>query len=438
MMARAWSGFGANRPVAAGISAKEIVAGATARAYFVGLLPYPGKVLKRMPVGIDDVLAEIAADYRLRLADGGAEPPLRGLKLVRDHRLGAVRLAREHGGAGYTVPEFFDHLIALAAADPDLAHILRVHYALVEELQIRPQRPGADRWIAVIAEGGLIGGANSEPSQKSVGGNKRDTRLVAGEDGLRLRGRKFYSTGAQFSDYLRITAQDDDDAATAVVIPVGRAGVEHLDDWNGIGQRQTGSGTTVFNDVAVAADEVFPLGDTIGVNRARGALVQLYLHAVAAGILRSLAEDAAALVRGRRRTYTFATVDTPTADPQLLQIVGEIDAVAYTAQALVRNAAADLAPALDAARSDGIDPELEKRASIAAARVKVAIQEPALRAASRVFDVGGASAIQESALLDRHWRNLRTLFSHNPTVYKARVLGDVAVNGAALPDTSFF
>lgn len=222
------------------------------------------------------------------------------------------------------------------------------------------------------------------------------------------------------------------------MIPVDRAGIEHVEDWDGIGQRQTGSGTAVFHDVAVAADEVFPLGDTIGVNRARGALVQLYLHAVAAGILPTLAEDAAALVRGRRRTYTFASVNTPTADPQLLQVVGEIDAVAYTAHALVRNAAAELTPALDAARDHGIDPQLERQASIAAARVKVAIQEPALRAASRVFDVGGASAIQESALLDRHWRNLRTLFSHNPTVYKARVLGDIAVNGGALPDTSFF
>ncbi|WAJ47192.1 acyl-CoA dehydrogenase [Mycobacterium sp. Aquia_216] len=387
---------------------------------------------------IDNVLAEIAADYRLRLADGGNEPPLRGLKLVRDHRLGAVRLARELGGAGYTVPEFFDHLIALAAADPDLAHILRIHYALVEELQLHPKRAGSDRWIAVVAEGGLIGGANSEPSQKAIGGNQRDTRLVSTQDGLRLRGKKFYSTGAQFSDYLRITAQDDDDNPTAVVIPVDRAGIEHVDDWDGIGQRQTGSGTTVFHDVEVANDEVFPLGATIGVNRARGALVQLYLHAVAAGIVRTLAADAAALVRGRRRTYTFASVDQPTADPQLLEIVGEIDAVAYTAQALVRNAAAELAPALDAARATGIDPELETRASIAAARVKVALEEPALRAAARIFDAGGASAIQESALLDRHWRNLRTLFSHNPRIYKARVLGDIAVNGAALPDTSFF
>ena len=385
-----------------------------------------------------DVLAEIAADYRIRLADGGTEPPLRGLKLVREHRLGAVRLALDLGGAGYPLPKFFDHVIALAAADPDLAHILRIHYSLVEELQVKPTRPGSDRWIAVVAEGGLIGGTNTELSQKAVGGNNRDTRLVAGESGLRLHGRKFYSTGAQFSDYLRVTAQDDDGAPTAVVIPADRAGVEHADDWDGIGQRQTGSGTTIFDDVVVEADEVFPLGATIGVDRPRGAFLQLYLHAIAAGILRSLAADAASLVRGRSRTYTFASADAPTADPQLLAIVGEIDAVAYAAQALVRSAAAELGAAADAAHATGIDTELEKRSSIAAARVKVAMEEPALRAASRIFDAGGASAVQASAVLDRHWRNLRTLFSHNPAIYKARILGDIAVNGVEPPDTSFF
>lgn len=70
--------------------------------------------------------------------------------------------------------------------------------------------------------------------------------------------------------------------------------------------------------------------------------------------------------------------------------------------------------------------------------MKVAIEQPALRSASRIFDAGGASSIRSASHLDRHWRNLRTLFSHNPTVYKARVLGDIAVNGAALPDSGFF
>lgn len=383
-------------------------------------------------------LGEIAADYRRRLADGGTEPPTSGLKLVREHRLGAVRLARELGGAGYSVVEFFDFLIALAAADPDLAHILRVHYALVEDLQRVPRQPDSDRWIAVVAGGGLLGGANSELSTKQVGGQNYDTELVTVDGGLRLRGRKFYSTGAQFSDYLRITAHDENDSVVAVIIPVDRPGVIHADDWDGIGQRHTGSGTTILDDVEVRDGELLRFGTAVGVDRRRGALLQLHLHAIAAGILQALTADAVDLVRGRHRTYTFAAADSPPADPQLLEVVGEIDAVAYTARALVLTAASELAPALDAARLTGLDPELEVTASIAAARVKVAIEEPALRAASRIFDVGGASSTRASAHLDRHWRNLRTLFSHNPTVYKARVLGDIAVNGAALPDSGFF
>jgi alkylation response protein AidB-like acyl-CoA dehydrogenase len=387
---------------------------------------------------VDEVIQQIATDYRKRLLAGGTEPPDHGLRWVRLHRLGAVRLPVALGGAGYGVEEFFDFLIALAAADPDLAHILRVHYAITEDLQRVPAQPGAQRWLQVAAAGELIGGASSELSSHQIGGLAYDTALVATADGLRLRGRKFYSTGAQFSDHLRITAHDDEGAPVSVIIPVDRHGVVHADDWDGVGQRHTGSGTTILGDVAVAEDEVVRFGTAVGVDRRRGAQLQLYLHAIAAGILRALAADAVEVVRSRQRSYTFATTERPADDPQLLEVVGQIDAVAYAAQALVQAAARELAPAAEAARTTGIDPELEVRASVAAARVKVALEGPALQAATRIFDVGGASSTRASAHLDRHWRNLRTLFSHNPTVYKARVLGDIAVNDAALPDSSFF
>ncbi|MNW10514.1 hypothetical protein D3C71_2077520 [compost metagenome] len=38
---------------------------------------------------------------------------------------------------------------------------------------------------------------------------------------------------------------------------------------------------------------------------------------------------------------------------------------------------------------------------------------------------------------DRHWRNARTIASHNPSPQKARVLGHEALNGVALPDVWF-
>jgi len=63
------------------------------------------------------------------------------------------------------------------------------------------------------------------------------------------------------------------------------------------------------------------------------------------------------------------------------------------------------------------------------AKAQVGIVDTVLNAATRLFDIGGASALQEDRRLDRHWRNARTLASHNPVIYKARMVGDHALNG---------
>lgn len=56
-----------------------------------------------------------------------------------------------------------------------------------------------------------------------------------------------------------------------------------------------------------------------------------------------------------------------------------------------------------------------------------------LRAATRLFDALGASATRSATALDRHWRNARTVSSHNPLVYKARIVGDLVINGHTPP-----
>lgn len=51
------------------------------------------------------------------------------------------------------------------------------------------------------------------------------------------------------------------------------------------------------------------------------------------------------------------------------------------------------------------------------------------RAATELFNALGASDTRVSKALDRHWRNARTLASHNPVIYKTRNVGDWEVNG---------
>ena len=68
-------------------------------------------------------------------------------------------------------------------------------------------------------------------------------------------------------------------------------------------------------------------------------------------------------------------------------------------------------------------------AEVAVSQAQLVIIAAALRATTEIFDALGASGVSEDHALDRHWRNARTLASHNPRVYKARILGDWLVNG---------
>ena len=384
------------------------------------------------------VITEIAEDAARRRARGGTEGPQRAVALIREHRLGAVRVPREHGGGGYTLQDLFDLVIDLAEADPDVPHIVRVHYAFVEEVLRAPRTERKDAWLPEILSGTLFGGASSELSTRAVGSYSFESTLTPGPGGYRLDGVKFYSTGSLYSDFIRVSANLPDGKALSAIVPADRAGIVHKDDWDGIGQRHTGSGTTVFENVAVEESETLPFRGGDEETRPRQALPQLYLHAIAAGILRTVTTESAELIRGRKRSFVFAVAEEPRHDPQLLEIVGTLSAAAFAAESVVRAAAAAQDVAADVARTSGVDARLEQAAAVLAAKVKVAIEDIALRAATRLFEVGGASATRESAHLDRHWRNLRTLFSHNPTVYKARVIGDLVVNETPLPDTGFF
>ncbi|WP_036508036.1 acyl-CoA dehydrogenase [Nocardia aobensis] len=395
-----------------------------------------------VPLALDSielqaVIDEIAADARRRREAGGGRPD-RALALAREHRLGAVRLPRDLGGAGYSLREFFALAVRLAQADPDVPHILRIHWGTAEEALRTRETQRSKQWLRWIREGKIFAGAQSELSGQP-GVYSYDTLLTAEGDRFRLNGRKFYSTGSIYADYLRIGANDEAGQQVSVVLPGDREGVVHVDDWDGIGQRETGSGTTVLDDVLVHPDEIGEFRLLPGPGRPRSPLVHLLLHAIAAGILRALTEDTATLLRERTRSYSWGNAELARNDPQLLAVVGSLSSTAFVVEAAVL-AAAD---ALDAAtrhiwQHGAPDDRLELAASLQTAQVKVAVEKIALSAAAEAFDAGGASWTRASAGLDRHWRNLRTLFSHNPTVYKARVVGDVVVNDAELPSVGFF
>jgi len=107
----------------------------------------------------------------------------------------------------------------------------------------------------------------------------------------------------------------------------------------------------------------------------------------------------------------------------------------------VKAALAQEATALDEAiahRSTAEFAQYQHEAALQAAYLKIIAEKISLEAATKLFDVGGASATRRGAQLDRHWRNLRTIASHNPSSYKAKDIGHYLVNDEELPINGYY
>ncbi|MDM9384086.1 acyl-CoA dehydrogenase family protein [Chlorogloeopsis sp. ULAP01] len=366
--------------------------------------------------------------------------PFDVVELIRRSRLGALRIPVAEGGAGSSARELFEVVIRLGDADPNVAHIVRNHFSVTERI-LRSERTQRNRrWLKAVIDGAIIGLASTELEVKrSGGGQVVNTKLIPDGDGYRLNGMKYYSTGSLYADLIFVRVLTPDDATAFILIPTNREGIELVDDWDGFGQRLTGTGTTTFTNVHVEADEVILDTDTDKDNLPYNIVPQLFLTAINAGIIRSVLRDAINLVHKRPRTFYHAVAEQAADDPLLQQTIGQISANAFAAEAIVL-AAANALDRLPAAKAQGEEAETAAAlgASLSAAKAKLVVDELALRSATLLFEVGGASTTKKSSNLDRHWRNARTLASHNPSHFKARAIGDYEINGTPLPMRGFF
>jgi alkylation response protein AidB-like acyl-CoA dehydrogenase len=350
--------------------------------------------------------------------------PHEQLRWLAEAGFGAVRVPVGHGGDGASPSQLIALLVELAAADPHAAQALRGHFAFVEDRLGAAQSEGRDLWLARFARGELVGNAVTEIGSVALGST--GTTVTPTDTGWALTGRKFYTTGSIFADWIDASAVTPDGIEVAALVSRHQPGVVISDDWDGFGQRLTGSGTAVFDNAHVEHTDVYDFGSRFP---AQTAFYQLVLVAVLAGITRSVERDVVAELRDRARAYSHGSADESKHDPQLLEAVGRISAAADATASITRQAALTL----DAVESEPARPTRKREAELASASAQVVVSELAIRAASSLFDVLGASATSTTRALDRHWRNARTVASHNPVAFKARILGDAAVNGTEPP-----
>ncbi|MBB6219453.1 acyl-CoA dehydrogenase family protein [Rhizobium leguminosarum] len=351
--------------------------------------------------------------------------PFEEVRWLREAGFGALRIPAAYGGAEITLPELFALLIELSAADPNITNIFRSHQGFTEDLLNAPKDGWRDEWLGRLGRGEMVGSGFSE-----LTGNVGDyaTTIVREAEGYRLNGAKFYTTGSIYADWINLGAVDGSSAPIAALVPTSAPGVEILDDWDGFGQAMSGSGTARFDNVRLEPLHIKP-------NAARfpytQAFFQLVHFASLAGIGRAAATELARHVGARARLYPRGNGEASAQDPQVLEVVGRVKGPAYAAGAIVLNVAEALQRSYETNVS-GVDPDetdVHHIADIETSQSVTVISKLILEATTVLFDALGASAAKRATALDRHWRNARTITSHNPRIYHDRVVGEFAVSG---------
>ncbi|MBF7684454.1 acyl-CoA dehydrogenase family protein [Acinetobacter sp. B10A] len=353
---------------------------------------------------------------------------LQWLKQVGFTRL---RLPKTYGGADATIPELFALLVELAEADANLPQILRVHFGFSEELLLSKDEVFKHKWLQRLANNEVVGSGWSE------GGNEPQqqfkTHIYKDDQGrLKVSGKKYYTTGSLFADWVDVGITDLQGQSASVLVNRHHEGVSIVDDWNGFGQQLTASGSAIFHAVHVEETDVLPDAVRFKYSAAYYQLVQL---AIIVGLGRGLTQQLSQAVQKRTRNYSHANANYSRDDAQVLQVVGKVRSATYTSGVIVEKSAQALQRAFIAGLATDLQAEAEQNAlvELETAQAQTIVTDLLLNASTIAFDALGASAIDKKNGLDRYWRNIRTLASHNPRIYKDRIVGDFSVNGTLPP-----
>lgn len=374
--------------------------------------------------------ASLASVYAEGAARRDAERilPEDELKLLSASGLLGITVPPEHGGPGLPAETVAAVFALLATGDPSIAQIPHSHFVYVNALRHQGTDGQKAFFFGEILAGKRFGNAQSELGTKHAR-DYRTTLSPIDRGRWRLDGVKGYSTGALFADWIPVLAHLDVEGPLHVAwVERTAPGVSVVDDWNGMGQRTTASGTVRLEGVEVESARITPYHLTFEGPQTYGAFAQLLHAAIDLGVARAAITEAADFVRTKSRPYADAQVDRAADDPLVVHAFGQMEIGVRAAEALL----------LEAGRAvDRADAHLTERsaaeASLAVAAARVSSSEISVEVGSRVFEVCGTRSALDSLNLHRHWRNARTHTLHDPAAWKVQHLGRYVVDGTLPP-----
>jgi SfnB family sulfur acquisition oxidoreductase len=395
-------------------------------------LPIPRTVNPITVIADDEhalhIARELAAHFKQDSSarDRERRLPHEALDQFSGSGLWGISVPKAFGGAGVSNVTLAEVIRLVSAADGSLGQIPQNHFYALEVLRVNGSVAQQRRLCAEVLAGQRFGNALAELGTKNA--HDRTTRLTRDGEGFRITGRKFYATGALYAQRIPTSVIDDDGIQQLAFVPADAHGLTVIDDWSGFGQRTTGSGSVVFDNVFVHAEDVVPFQTAFERPTTVGPLAQILHAAIDTGIARAAFEDALHFVRTRTRPWIDSGIEKAVDDPLTLHSFGRLGIRLHAAEALLERSG----DYLDRAQADSSASNVAA-ASIAVAEARAISTEVSLAASSTLFELAGSQATLAEHNLDRHWRNARVHTLHDPVRWKYHAIGNFYLNDVNPP-----
>ncbi|MEC0266839.1 SfnB family sulfur acquisition oxidoreductase [Paenibacillus anseongense] len=357
--------------------------------------------------------------------DRGRKLPLREIRRLAELGLLGLVVPKEYGGPDVSTRTLVDIFKIISHADGSIGQIPQNHHFFVKTIELIGSQEQKNFFFREVLNGAQFGNGLAERSS-SKGARKITTtvRKLDGEEGFVLNGSKYYTTGALYSHWIPVTALNEDEQRMTAFVPRHARGVTVLDDWSGIGQRTTASGSVVLRNVKVPESCLLPHFQIFEGPQYFSAFGQIMHAAIDIGIARAALEDAAAFVRDYTRPAFGSGVTRANEEPDLIRRFGELGIRLQAAEALLDRAA----DAIDHARKE-LNAETAGKAALTVDSAKWLVTETAIEITNALFEVAGTSSMDRKHNYDRHWRNVRIHTLHDPARLKLHHVGKWFLNG---------
>lgn len=397
-------------------------------------LPFPALPIPEREAHViksDDEAIEIAerlakqfsADASTRDANGYL--PIEEIQAYSDSGLWGITIPKQYGGAGVSYATLARVIRIVAEGDSSIAQITQNHIALIAHIQLDATEAQKKELFDLALKGYRFGNAFSEKNSKNVA--TFETNIRQEGDRYTVNGKKFYTTGALLAHIVPIVAANDDGQLFIAFADRNTEGLTILNDWSGIGQRTTASGTALIENVQVPSARVIPV-EAFNQPTAAGAISQIIQSAIDAGIAAAAIQDTITFVRDKSRAWIDSGKESASEDTLTITSIGDLVVKLHAAEALLERAG----KAIDIALASPNE-ETANQATLATSESKIFTTQIAIEATNKLFELAGTRSALAEHNLDRHWRNARVHTLHDPVRWKFFHIGNYHLNGVHAP-----